>query len=165
MFKIYIMAKYRLLSQNELDELVDEFIEFLVINGIPADNWKVMKEKHPKKVLRIIELFSDVVFDSIMRKTKFLELRDKKELKTYQCLEDRFVLVGLNALKIDDADFTEPQYMEMALSNQHDNLKIYTTEIKYEKSRGEDIFELMEKGFEKSDGKLFKTLCLAMVDS
>lgn len=159
------MIKYRLLSQEELAELEQEFIEFLILNGIAADDWKAMKEQHPDDSMRMIELFSDVVFDSIMRKTQFLELRDKRELKTLQCLEDKFVLVGLNASKTHEADFTDSQYVESALSTPPSNLEVYTVEIKYEKPRGEEVFQLMERGYEISDGKLFKTLCLALADS
>lgn len=159
------MVKYRLLSNEELNELEQEFIKFLILNGIAADDWKAIKEKHPQKAMRMIELFSDVVFDRIMRKTQFLERREKKELKALQCLADKFVLVGLNASKINEADFTSPDYFKAALNHPPEELEIYTLEMKYGKSREEAVFDMTEKGFVISDGKLFKTLCLALADS
>ena len=159
------MVKYRLLSQKELEEMEQEFIEFLILNGIAADDWETMKQNHPEKGMRMIELFSDVVFDSIMRKTHFLELRDKQELKTLQCLKDRFIVVGLNASKIHDADFTDMQYVESALRDPPANLEVYTSDIKFKKTREQEIFQMIENGFEICDGKLFKTLCLVLADS
>jgi len=60
------MPKYRILSSEELELLEKEFIEFLVINGITADEWQKIKASEPEKTKKFIELFSDVVFEKLM---------------------------------------------------------------------------------------------------
>ena len=156
------MAKYRVLSLEELKELEKEFIEYLVLNGIEANDWDRLKRDLPQDAEKVIELFSDVVFEKIMRDTRFLEWRDVSELRSLQCLEDRFVVVGMNLSDVENADLTNPQYVRDALANPPSDIQVYTTEIKYDKSREHEIFELLERGYQKSDGKLFKTICLTL---
>jgi hypothetical protein len=156
------MAKYRLLSNKELVELEKEFIDFLILNSIVASDWANIKNEDPAKAERIIHLFSDVVFEKIMRKSQFLEWRGESGLKALQCLKDKYIVVGLDASKIAGANLKEEKYMKMAIENPPQNLEVYTTEIPYTSSREVEMFELIEKGFQISDGKLFKTLCLVL---
>lgn len=66
------MAKYRPLTDNELTELRDEFVDYLVVNGIDAQSWGRIKDEEPEKARKIIELFSDVVFEKVLRKTDYI---------------------------------------------------------------------------------------------
>ena len=86
------MAKYRLLSSKELEELKPEFIEYLILNGIVADDWEQLKKDEPDKAERIIDLFSDVILESIMQKVSFLDFRDDTEVKSFQCLKDKLIM-------------------------------------------------------------------------
>ncbi len=156
------MAKYRLLTHEELIELEKEFIDFLILNSIVASDWMKIKKEDPEKAERVIHLFSDVVFEKIMREAQFLEMRNESELKTFQCLQDKFIVVGLNASKIKDANLKDNEFIKRALQNPPSNLEVYTTEIPYKSSREEELFKMTEIGFQISDGKLFKTLCLAL---
>lgn len=156
------MTKYRLLTHEELIELEKEFIDFLILNSIDASDWMKIKNEEPEKATRFIHLFSDIVFEKIMRETQFLELKGESELKAFQCLQDKFIVVGLNASKIKDANLKDNEFIKRAIQNPPSNLEVYTTEIPYKSSREEELFKMTERGFQISDGKLFKTLCLAL---
>ncbi len=156
------MVKYRLLSREELEELEKEFVEYLILNGIAADDWVKLKEEDPNGAERIVHLFSDVVFEKIMRKMHYLEWRGTKEIKCLHCQNEKFVLVGLDASKIQEADLKNPEFLKKAMQNPPENLEVYTKDILYEASREEEIFKMTEAGYYVSDGKLFKTLCLAL---
>lgn len=155
------MPEYRPLTLQELNELEKEFVEYLILNGITADDWVKIKEEEPEHAERIIDLFSDVVFESILRKVEYMEFREKKEVRTYQCLPDKLVVVGMKA-ENSEADFTDPHYIQKAMQAPPDCLKIYTSEKQYQDPRELEIFRLTEAGCVISDGKLFKTLCLAL---
>lgn len=156
------MAKYRILSLSELKELEKEFIDYLVINGITAEDWEKIKKENPPQAERILELFSDVIFESIMRKVQYLEFREEKEIKTFQCLNEKIVLVAISAHSDKQADFTDPEYISKAMANPPETLKVYTTEKKYLKPREQELFEMTEAGATISDGNLFKALCMAL---
>jgi hypothetical protein len=156
------MSKYRLLTLEELYELEKEFIDFLILNNIAADEWEQLKKEDPETTDRILNLFSDVVFESIMRKVEYLEYREQKEIKTFQCLAHKLVLVGLEANEQSEVDFNDPSYIQKAIQNSPASLKIYTSEKPYSKSRELELFEMIRAGCTISDGKLFKALCLAL---
>ena len=67
--------KYRRLTLEELKPLENEFIDFLVVNGVIADDWEQLLANDVEKSNQIIDAFSEVVFEGIMRKTQFLEFR------------------------------------------------------------------------------------------
>lgn len=151
-----------MLSIDEFEELEKEFNDFLALNSISDDDWAFLKKNQPKKADRIIELFGDVVFESIMRKTMFLEWRGKKELKIIQCLKDRFVVVGLDASRVLKVNLLDSKFLLESVKNPPSELKVFTKEIKYEKPREEEVFKMTEIGYSITNEKLFKTLCLVI---
>jgi hypothetical protein len=156
------MPKYRHLSYEELQELEKEFIDFLVLNSVTADEWIKMKKEMPEKAASFLELFSDVVFESITRKIEFLELRTPKDIISCQCLEKKLVIVGMKAPVKSAADFTDQAFIQQAFLDPPAELKVYTTERSYEKNRQADLFAMTEAGYTITDGKLFKTLSLSL---
>lgn len=157
-----MMAKYRLLTLEELKELEKEFIDYLIINGIAADDWEKMKANNPDNADEFVSLFSNVVFERIMRKTNYLESRKPHELKVFHCLADKMILVGMSAPGQQEIDFTNPDYIQKAIRNPPEGLKIYTCDKKYEKPREVEIFELLQHGYTIAVGNLYKTLCLCL---
>ncbi len=156
------MPTYRLLTLQELKELEKEFIDFLVLNGIPAHDWQRIQKEDKTTVDEMIELFSDVVFESIMRKTQFLESRGTHHLHTFQCLSDHIVLVAMEAEPSEETDFTNPDFVSSAMLTPPNGVKIFTTSKAYSKRREIELFEMLEKGCVIADDRLFKTLCLAL---
>lgn len=156
------MAKYRLLTLEELEGLEKEFVDYLILNGITAEDWIKIKQEDTGNTNKIISLFSDVVFESIMRKVEFLEYREAKEIKTFQCLADKIVLVGMKADTNSNVDFTDPAFIQQASLNAPDTLKAYTSEKPYDLQRELELFDMIQNGCTISDGKVFKALCLAL---
>lgn len=153
--------KYRRLTGEELKSLEKEFIDFLVINSITADEWVKIKRESPSHAEQIIELFSDFILDPVLKSVNYLVFKAEKEIYAYQCLENKIVLVGLKATS-DDVNFREKDFIKGETLASHNDLKIFTTEKKYNKQRELELFEMMEKGCEISDGRFFKVLCLAL---
>ena len=87
------MPKYRLLTQDELTSMEKEFIDYLVLNSIIADDWQKIKAETPEKAEKIIELFSDVVFEKILRSVKYLLKQTPKELFAFYCEAEKIHLV------------------------------------------------------------------------
>ena len=152
---------YRLLTLAELEELEKEFVDYLVVNGIAADDWVKIKEEEAKQADQIIELFSDVVFEGILRKVQFLDVVTPESIKTFQCLVDKIVLVGLDADQGSTIDFTAQSLSEIE-QTAAGQLSVYTSEKIYTKTREQELFELTEKGASISDGTYFKSLCLLL---
>lgn len=154
-----VSPKYRALTSAELGELEKEFIEYLIVNGITADDWMKLKKDEPEKAEDILLLFSDVVFEGILRKVSFLEKRMSNELMIFQCLADRMVLVGITSSSLD---FTDQNSLEKAINQPPGDAEVYTTEKAYHPDRELELFKMIESGCTITDGKLFKTLSLSL---
>jgi len=156
-----VNPKYRALTKDELAGLEKEFVDYLIVNGITADDWVKIKEEEKEKAEDIIVLFSDVVFEGVMRKVKFLEFREKSDLKAFQCLEEKIILVGMMS-ENPEVNFTEKKYLETAAQEPPKGVKVYSTEKPYAKTRELELFEMIQAGCSISDGQVFKALAMAM---
>lgn len=136
--------KYRSLTIDELEILKDDFISFLALNGIAADDWKDIQLTDSAKHDKVIELFSEVVFSKILRQIKFLELKANNIYSAIQCNADEMVMITLEKKPAGN--------------------ELYSSQKAYTVNREEDIYALLNKGFVKSDGKLFKKLWLLKLE-
>ncbi|MBL4623595.1 MAG: hypothetical protein JKY42_00365 [Flavobacteriales bacterium] len=154
------MSKYRLLTQVELNELEKEFVQYLVVNGITAEDWENIKKNETDRAEEVLSVFSDVVFEGVMRKVKFLDNKSVHSLKSFQCLDDKIVLVGLDVQK--GTNLLDVKQFQHILSDTSNGTKIYTSEKKYNKQRELELFDMVTNGCEISEGDLFKNLCLVL---
>lgn len=150
------MSKYRVLSQEELASMEGDFVKFLVLNGIVADDWTKLKENDAEAAEGIIASFSDVVFEQILRKTAYVEHISELDIFCIQCLEDKMVLVGAKSDGSINFKSTDPSAIN------GDGVKVFTTEKKYNGDRQKEIFDLLQNGYQISEGTLFKKLCLVL---
>jgi len=144
------MPKYRLLSNDELQQFEKEFIEFLVVNGIEPDRWGKIKENDQASVDKIIELFSDVILESVLRNIKFIQIKSRSYVQAIQCLEDRMISIA-----IEDEKFKSTAKEKETTES---SLNLFKTERAYIGNRETDLFDMLQKGYEISDGTLFAKL-------
>lgn len=154
--------KYKRLTHEQLESLEKEFVDFLVINGIVSDDWARMKCDEPEKAERMINLFSDVVFEGILRKTDFIEWRSKTEVRAFHCLKEKIVLVGLQGEDDPNVNFLDQEFIRNTGKTKNHEIKAYTTEKPYSKNREEEIFEMLENGCVITDGKLYKAIAVSL---
>lgn len=155
--------KYRRLTLDELQELETEFVRFLAANTVTSDEWTSLKTTAPDKAERLIELFSDVVFDKIIDKIEYLEHRTKSDLKLFKCGEARIELIGIKVIGADRIDFTQQQTAEEMLGKfrvaPNGSVKMFTAEKGYKNGdRPQELFKMMQDGCLIAQGELFESL-------
>ncbi|KXK38509.1 MAG: hypothetical protein J5I52_01545 [Saprospiraceae bacterium] len=89
--------KFRRLTDEELEGLSDEFIKFLIVNGVDANRWQQIKGDEPMKAISIIETFSDFIFEQSLSRIQFLEYSDFQSISVFKCDEDKIHLIRLEA--------------------------------------------------------------------
>ncbi|HBN03480.1 MAG TPA: hypothetical protein DD396_05495 [Bacteroidetes bacterium] len=130
--------KYHRIPKNELEKLEDDFIKFLVVNGITADDWLAIKENEPVNADQIINQFSDVVWEGILRKIKYLNKVEKDFAYYFKCDATEIHLVRvISAEKINE---------------------YHTATKSYSKQRELELFEMIQNGCMISEGLEFKEL-------
>jgi hypothetical protein len=146
--------KYRRLTDSELQKLEARFIQFLVSNTITGDDWKMLKERDPERVSTLIDIFSEMVFETTIKRIEYLKFREAKEIKLFKCEEKKIILMGLSANETVPVDFTVK--IDMKELMQHtEGLSIYKNEKKYKPDREQELFRMLESGCQITDGHLF----------
>lgn len=144
--------KYRRLSEEELELLKNEFIQYLVANGIDAQMWEKFKNEDPDKADIFVELFSDIVLEKSLEKIQYLEHRTPTDLKLFYCSEDKIDLIALKSSKVDLTNLTN------FTSEDISNIELYKATKEYSKKREVEIFELTQKGCEVTNHVLYRLL-------
>jgi len=130
--------KYVRLSKNELIELEKEFVDFLVVNGITAQDWVAIKENEPLNADEIINQFSDVVWESILRSTQYLNKIEEESAYYFKCDKDEISL--------------------RKVAKAGTSTELYSATKSFKKVREEEMFEMIQNGCTISDGTDYELL-------
>ncbi|MBK9257814.1 MAG: hypothetical protein IPM42_20355 [Saprospiraceae bacterium] len=150
------MSKFRRLTIEELELLESDFIDFLVVNGITAGDWKKIKHKNPENADVLLGGFSDVIFAGILRKVKYLEHLSAKSLKLF-CLENEHIaLTGLDLKSGTGLRFPENGNIVEFIEKNASEIEIYRSEKAYSNDMLLEIYNMMEGGCIKTEGELYK---------
>jgi cag pathogenicity island protein 24 len=151
--------KYKRLSTEELTALEPEFINFLASNSIPADDWVALKETNMERVDELIDLFSDMVFDNIVTKVKYVEHLSARDLMIFHCKDESLHMVGIQLSDECGIDLTDDDFFEVWQANEDiRGIQVYQKEKKYNGERNADVFQLIQSGCVITDEKLFNTI-------
>ena len=132
--------KYTRIPTDELEKLEEEFVNFLVMNGIIADEWVAIKENEPLNADEIINQFSEVVWESILRSTKYLNKVEEESAYYFKCDTDKIYLI-----KVDKTEAAAEQF---------------STSKEYNKTRELELFEMLQSGCTISEGEKYEKLTL-----
>jgi hypothetical protein len=148
---------FRRLNTDELSALEKPFINFLVANTITGDDWAKMKTAEPERASKLVDIFSDFIFEERLRKVEFIQHHTPKELRLFKCEADKMQLIGLQVAADSVVDFTQASDLAKITENTEGS-QIYRAEKKYTRGREREIFELLENGCRISEGGLFNIL-------
>lgn len=149
------MTKYRNLTTEELPLFEQEFKEYLAVNGIDAEMWAKLKQEEPQKAEKIVEVFADVIFNSVLMKVKYIEHTSPNSLKYFRYDTNHAILIGIDG---ENVDFSNKESILKAIGDSENKIQIFTTTKKYTKKREEEIFDMLKNGCSISDGKMFELL-------
>jgi len=156
------MPKYRLLTDEELNQLEGVFINFLAANSITASDWEMIKNKDIDKMDQLIEQFSDVVFEKTLANINLLEKRLHNKLLMYKFSENKINLLGIEIIKNCPIDFREEfnlSELSGLFTDKDLEISFILGDKPYFEDRKKEIFDLMESGAMISQNKeLFSAL-------
>jgi ACT domain-containing protein len=141
--------KYRRLSKEELEELKEEFIKYLAVNTVTADDWKKIQTEDIARGEDLIDTFSDMVMEKALKNIKYLEHRSDTSLMLFKCEAEEMVLTGINLTKNIGVDFNDPKSVEILISTgtvEDGVLSHFSSIKKYDKAREVEIFDLTNTG-------------------
>tara|TARA_B100000767_G_scaffold274766_1_gene308850 strand:+ start:11629 stop:12105 length:477 start_codon:yes stop_codon:yes gene_type:complete len=149
--------EYKRLSKEQFEALHQEFSTFLAAYSIDKKNWYQLKIHHLDQADSILNEFSDLVWNDVLKKNLFVEHLNPKHLFLFECLEDQMNLILVNT-EDSSIDFTSEAGISWMEANMHsDSVSIFQSQKKY-KNRKQDIFDLIEKGGRLSEGVFYKSI-------
>lgn len=155
-FKIENQMKYTRLSLADLKDLETEFIEFLIVNGIEAKEWEELKKSDMAKVEKIVDQFSDVIWEGVLRKTKMVEHRHPNKLTVCHVEEGELLTLNIHA-KNKHLDLTNQEEIDRVLAD-IDQHKVSVQKDKITKPAPEQLFDFIKIGFFITKNPIYKRL-------
>ena len=154
------MNYYSRLSPPELEQLQDDFVKFLVLNGITGDDWKKLKEKNAQEALEMIDQFSQVVYEASLRKAQFLLMVDKHVVRSFQCLEEKIILASMTHEGDPNFDFHKVTDLYKILNDGEQEFSVSSVSKAYSKKREHELYDMINSGCKISDGKVYKLISM-----
>lgn len=150
--------KYTRLTREQLEELHTEFITFLATQSITGKEWAKIKINQPEIAEQQIDLFSDLIWEKVLGKAKFLESMSPDQLFLFE-LADTEMNVIVVKISEEHVDLTTSEGLQWLQDNiASDSVEFFTASKTYSGTKNADIFELINQGAEITEGALFKSM-------
>ena len=148
--------KYTRLSKEQFEELHQEFINFLATQSITAEEWQDIKENKPEVAEQELDVFSDLVWEGVLKQAKYLENISPQHMYLFHLAETQIELVGLK-LTTTEVDLTTREGFSWLRENLlDDSVELFHAKKEYSEDRQLDKFALIQQGAYITRGELFK---------
>lgn len=150
--------RYAQLTKEQFEELHEEFALFLATQKIDISEWELIKKDTPEIADEELNLFSDLVWEKVLNKSKYLEHFSKESLNLFKCTDDEILRVVVKTNR-PDFDFTKSDKFEWFLDNSQDHsFEYFRGKKNYSKDRNDEIFELIQQGSVVCNGELYEAI-------
>ena len=147
--------RYTRLSKEQFDSLSNEFSIFLASNSIDKEKWNKIKSNSPDKVNLILDLFSDLVWNDILNKVRFVENISSTHLFLFKCNKNSINSIIVKS-KNQSIDLNSFKGQSRILNNiRSDQVELLRSTKRYKTNRNDEIFSLISEGSHISEGQLF----------
>lgn len=147
--------KYRQLTKEQFESMHIEFAQFLATQKIDAKEWNKAKSESSALVEEELNLFSDLVWEDVLSKVKYLEHFSQKSVNLFKCDNEEMSRIVIRVSKKIDL-LSEEGYKWLLKNPQDDAVEFLTGNKPYGSERNIELFELIEKGGNISNGELFE---------
>lgn len=147
--------KYTRLTKEQLEELHEEFINFLASQSITAEEWEDIKTNKPEVAEQELDVFSDLVWHGVLEKVTYLEHISPDQIHLFHCKEDDISLIAV-VVKKEGVDLTTNEgYHWLRQNLMAKEVEFFDATKNYKEDRAMDIFRLIRKGAVITKGELF----------
>lgn len=147
--------KYARLTKEQFEELNQEFINFLATQSITAAEWTEIKTKTPEVAEEELDVFSDLIWEGVLSKVKYLEHISPQQMHLFHCSKKELRLIALK-IKNPKIDITTTEGYDWFRANLlSDDVEFFTANKAYSENKGLDKFKLIEEGASITKGDLY----------
>lgn len=151
----YTAMKYARLTKEQFEELHQEFINFLASQSITAEEWSDLKTNKPEVAEQELDVFSDLVWDSVLEKAQYLEHFSPNQMYLFKITAATMNLIAVK-VQNEAIDITNKEGYSWLQNNLlDDSVNIYTSTKAISEDRNKDIFALIKQGAAITKGELY----------
>lgn len=148
--------KYARLTKEQLEELHVEFANFLASQQIDKNEWDVLKVEKPEVAEQEIDIFSDLVWEGVLKSARYIEHFSKNHIFLFQFDDTDIDTVVLKTSNIS-VDFLTKEGLQWLGENMLSNeVEIRYGAKKFGNDRNGEIFEIIQQGGILSQGDLYQ---------
>jgi uncharacterized protein DUF6495 len=147
--------KYTRLTKEQFEELHQEFINFLATQTITAEEWKTIKETTPDVAEQELDVFSDLVWEGVLKKVTYLEHISPQQMHLFHLNANNMQVIAVKLKR--DFDLTTKEGFNWLRENLlDDDVEFLQAKKDYSKDKNLDKFTLIQQGAIITKGDLFK---------
>jgi hypothetical protein len=147
--------KYRRLSKEQLEELHQEFINFLATQSITAKEWDEIKKNKPEVAEQELDVFSDLIWEGVLNKVTHLEHISPNTMNLFELGEKEMNLISVMIGKESIDITTKEGYSWLQQNLLDESVKLFTATKSYSEDPNSDKFKLIEQGAVITKGDLY----------
>ncbi len=150
-----LKMKYARLSKEQLEELNVEFANFLASQQIDKSEWDLLKVNKPEIAEQEIDIFSDLVWEGVLKSAKYIEHFSKNHIFLFQ-FDDLDIDTIVIKTSLEDVDFLQKEGLQW-LSNHllDESVEIRYGAKKFGNDRNGELFDIIQQGGILSQGELY----------
>ncbi|AIZ43258.1 DUF6495 family protein [Cellulophaga baltica] len=148
--------KYTRLTKQQLEELHQEFINFLATQSITGDEWEKIKTNTPEVAEEEIDVFSDLVWEGVLNKVDFVENISAQQMHLFHLTDKEMKLISVKVMNPEIDLTTEIGFNWFKKNWQSDFVEYLSASKAYKDDKNLDKFELIKKGAVITKGELYQ---------
>ena len=148
--------KYARLAKEQFEELHQEFINFLATQSITSDEWKDLKKNNPKAVEQELDVFSDLIWEGVLSKVKYLENISERHMHLFELSDKEMKLISVKILNPEIDLRTTVGFGWFKRNFQSDFVEYLTASKAYGQDKNADKFDLIQQGAVITKGELYQ---------
>ena len=150
--------KYARLTKEQFEELTQEFVNFLSTQTIDKAEWENIKVNKPEVAEQELDIFSDLIWEGVLGRAKFLEHFSKNHIFLFECFDKEIKSIVLKSL-VPEQNFLTKDGLQWFSDNLFtDNIEMRLGTKLFSADRNIDIFSLIQQGSILSDGHLYNQI-------
>lgn len=148
--------KYTRLTKQQLEELHQEFINFLVTQSISGDEWTQLKVDKPDVAEDELDIFSDLIWEGVLNKVAYLENVSAQQMHLFEMTNKEMKLISVKVMNPEIDLTTELGFSWFKKNWQSDFVEYLTASKAYTADKNLDKFNLIQQGAVITKGDLYR---------
>lgn len=147
--------RYARLTKEQLEGMHEEFSKFLATQSIDAKEWSEIKEQKPEVAEQEIDVFSDLVWEGVLGKVKYLEHFSSNQIHLFHLLEDKMELIAVRVKNLEIDLLTNEGYQWLQENLMNESVEFFSASKDYNDDKNLDKFTLIQQGAQITKGELY----------